>query len=252
MSAPIKEGLDYFTCDCNFEDNVELIIAEFGLKGLGILIRLWQKIYGFGGYYSDWNEDVALMFASKNGVSVGTVSEIISACVRRGIFDRGMLEHCGILTSEGIQKRYFEATKRRQQRNVRSEYLLIELPTESINVNNNSINVNNNSINVCNNSQSKVNKSKVKKRKAESVAPTLEEVKQFANEEQLCLDAGKFYRHYSATGWKIGNSPIVDWKAKARQWSAEDKAKQPEQPSFDVARFEQYVDNRELAYRKES
>ena len=170
MAAPLKNGLDYFTLDCVFDDKVELVIAEFGMKGLGVLVKLWQKIYNSEGYYCLWDSDVALMFSNKistaeSVVSVNVVSEIISACIRRGVFDRGMYERCGILTSTGIQKRYFEATKRRQSLNVIGEYLLIKAPSNAVNVNNNSINVNNNSQNVNSNSQSKVKESKVKESK---------------------------------------------------------------------------------------
>ena len=32
MARPIKEGIDYFSVDCQFSDEEKLIIAEFGLK----------------------------------------------------------------------------------------------------------------------------------------------------------------------------------------------------------------------------
>ena len=34
MARPIKEGLDYFELDCQLEEKVRLIQAEFGLKVL--------------------------------------------------------------------------------------------------------------------------------------------------------------------------------------------------------------------------
>lgn len=93
MARPTKSGLDYFTLDCHFDDKVELVIAEFGMDGLGILIRLFQKIYSDRGYYCCWNDDVALLFSRKNGVGGNVVSEVIGACIRRGIFDSGMYQH---------------------------------------------------------------------------------------------------------------------------------------------------------------
>lgn len=33
MSRPQKEGIDYFSLDCQFNDNVKLIQAEFGPVG---------------------------------------------------------------------------------------------------------------------------------------------------------------------------------------------------------------------------
>ena len=166
MARPIKEGLDYFTLDCHFDDKVELVIAEFGMTGLGILIRLFQKIYSDNGYYCRWNDDVALLFSQKNGLGGNVVSEVISACLRRGVFDRGKYEYCSILTSKGIQERYLEASKRRTSLNFKNDYLLIDIPSNQINVDNNEVNVDINSENESNNSQSKVNKSKVDKSKS--------------------------------------------------------------------------------------
>ncbi len=166
MARPIKEGLDYFTLDCHFDDKVELVIAEFGMTGLGILIRLFQKIYSDNGYYCCWNDDVALLFSQKNGLSGNVVPEVISACIRRGVFDCGMYQHYSILTSKGIQTRYLEASKRRTSLNLKNDYLLIDIPSNKVNVDNNSINVDINSKKDSNNTQSKVNKSKSNKSKS--------------------------------------------------------------------------------------
>ena len=161
MARPQKEGIDYFPVDCQFNDDVKLIQAEFGLIGLGILIRIWQKIYGGKGFYTDWNNDVMLMFASECGVGVNVVKEVVFACFRRGLFDRQMYDQYQILTSEGIQERYAEATERRSSQKIDGRYLLIVMPKNWVNVNNNSINADNNSENADDNPQSKVNKSKV-------------------------------------------------------------------------------------------
>ena len=166
MARPIKEGLDYFTLDCHFDDKVELVIAEFGMTGLGILIRLFQKIYSDNGYYCCWNDDVALLFSQRNGVGGNVVSEVISACLRRGVFDCGMYKHCSILTSKGIQTRYLEASKRRTSLNLNNDYLLIDIPSNQVNADNNSVNVDINSNNDSNNPQSKVKKSKADKSKS--------------------------------------------------------------------------------------
>jgi hypothetical protein len=161
MARPQKEGIDYFSVDCQFNDKVKLIQAEFGLIGIGCLLKLWQKIYGEKGYYSRWDDDVALVFAQdcKSGASV--VKEVVSACLRRGIFDRDMYEKYQILTSVGIQERYAEATDRRTSQKIEARYLLIPMPSNWVNVDNNPINVDNNPENADDNTQSKVNKSKV-------------------------------------------------------------------------------------------
>lgn len=123
-----KVKLDWFKLDCQMDDKIELIEAEFGLTGFAVVVKLFQKIYGSEGYYCEWNSDVALVFARKNGVGANVVSEIISASIRRGIFDERMLNEFGILTSHGIQSRYFdsEAIQRRKLENLKPEYLLVK------------------------------------------------------------------------------------------------------------------------------
>lgn len=162
MARPTKEGLDYFSIDCVLNDRVKFIIAEFKVVGWGILTLLWKKIYGEKGYYTHWDDDVALLFASECGVGVNVVGEVVSACLRRGIFDRGLYDQYRILTSEGIQERFAEATSRRSSQKIDGRYLLIAAPKNWVSVDNNSVSVDNNSINVDNNTQSKVKESKVK------------------------------------------------------------------------------------------
>ena len=162
MPRPQKEGLDYFSVDCQFSDSVKLIQAEFGLVGIGVLIRLWQKIYGEKGYYTKWDADVAMMFASECNVGVNVVCEVVSACLRRGLFDKNAYDRHSILTSASIQMRFAEATSRRESQKVFASYLLIPVRKNWVFVDNNSQNVDNNSQNVDDNPQSKVKESKVK------------------------------------------------------------------------------------------
>ena len=55
----MTEGIPYFSLDCRFDDKLEEIEDMFGMKGLGIIIKLFQKIYGIHGYYCEWNDRVA-------------------------------------------------------------------------------------------------------------------------------------------------------------------------------------------------
>ena len=162
---PPKEGLDYFELDCHMDEKVRKIQAEFGLKGIAVFVLLLQRIYGEKGYYCPWNDDELLLFMSDTGATGGDrnlINEIVLACIRRDIFSHELYEKYGILTSSGIQKRYFRATSRRGWQNVKEEYLLVSVGKNSINVSNNSINVSNNSISACRNAtreeKDKINK----------------------------------------------------------------------------------------------
>lgn len=161
MARPPRQGVDYFPLDCHMSDSIKLIQAEFGLVGYAVVIKLWQKIYSDRGYYTEWGRDVALVFADENKVGANVVQEVVRVCLKRGIFDQRMFDEYGILTSDGIQKRFAEATARRTFIEADRRYLLIAAPSNWVFDSRNSINVDNNAVNVDNNPQSKVKKSKV-------------------------------------------------------------------------------------------
>ena len=106
------------------------------------------------------------------------MSEIVSAAIRRGIFDEGLYKKYSILTSRGIQRRYFEVVSRRKEVIVKKEYLLIEVTQKYKNVNISGENVDISSENVDISEQRKVKESKVKKSKEKEsmqYAPDAEE-----------------------------------------------------------------------------
>ena len=166
MARQFKEGLDYFELDCVLDDNIRLLQAEFGLKGFAIIVKLWQKIYSGHGYYCEWSQDISLLFASDNGLSSGEMNlmeNVIERALDRDVFSRDKFEQFSILTSRGIQKRYFHAVSRRENVSIKKEYLLIEVRNKTINVNNNSENVNSNSEYENRSTQSSGEKSREKK-----------------------------------------------------------------------------------------
>ncbi len=134
MGRTVKEGLDYFPLDTVMDTKIKLIKAEFGLVGFALVVMLYQRIYGEHGYYCEWTDEVALLFASENGVGGCVVSELIAACIRRGIFSEEMYKKYSILTSKGVQARYFEATSRRVRSKLKDEYLLVSVADFKINV----------------------------------------------------------------------------------------------------------------------
>ena len=163
MARPNKIGLDYFPFDVGYfeDDKIQLIEAEFGVKGGYIAVRLLCKIYREG-YFYQWGGDECLLFTKNAGAEFvpNTVDEVVKGLVRRCFFDKGCFDRFGILTSKGIQKRYFEATQRYKLVDVFEEYLLIDVSNFK-NVNIISINVDINSINADINKQKKGKEKKV-------------------------------------------------------------------------------------------
>lgn len=172
MARPNKTGLDYFPLDIDFFDDEKIVAisGEFGIKGEIVAIKLLCAIYR-NGYFILWN-DLFKFKLLKNlpGVSPELFDSILNRLVLWGFFDKGLFDSMGVLTSVGIQKRYFKISKRRKSVDD-FRYLLIEvsgcenrevfssddgdLSSDTVNVYNNGVNVSNNSfsadINVRNN-----------------------------------------------------------------------------------------------------
>lgn len=172
----MKSGLDYFPLDVCLDEKFELIEAEFGLTGFAVVVKLLQRIYGQQGYYCEWTNEVALLFGKSLGLNAkgaepggNVVSEIVTASIKRGIFDKTLFDKYHILTSHGIQKRYFEAVNRRKIVEVKKDYLLLSDTSEYKNVHIISENVNISDENADIYKQSKGEESKGKKSKVEDI-----------------------------------------------------------------------------------
>lgn len=219
----MKNGIEYFPLDVCLDDKFELLEAEFGLTGFGVVVKILSKIYGGQGYYVEWTNEVALLFAKKVGLGGNVVSEIVSASIKRGIFDARLFEEYGILTSSGIQKRYFEAVSRRKNVDVRKEYLLGSYAQKYKNVDIFGENACNSSKNVDISKQSKVEESKVEysTTTVRGGRPTVEECRSFCREKKVNTDADSFYRHFNALEWIVGGEPVKNWKALLLKWAEE-------------------------------
>jgi hypothetical protein len=109
MARPIRKGLDYFPLDVNIfeDDKLQFVSMRFEQKGELLTIKLLCKIYN-NGYYINWNDDVAALFAKSAGgsVTLGFVNEVVYELLKRDFFDKDLYTQFAILTSRGIQKRY--------------------------------------------------------------------------------------------------------------------------------------------------
>ena len=230
-----KSGIDYFPLDVSNDSKLDLIEAEFGLTGFGVVVKLLQEIYGKQGYYIEWTTEVALLFARKVGLGGNAVSEIVKAAIRRGMFSQEIFEKYGILTSRGIQRRYFEAVSRRKEITVLEDILLVECGQICGNAHIRRENVDNSSKNADSSAQSREEKSRGKESTYEGgakaatsprrrfVVPTLEEVRAYCRERGNAVDAEKWLDYYASNGWKVGKNPMVDWKAAVRTWERRDR-----------------------------
>lgn len=79
--------------------------------------------------------------------------------------------------------------------------------------------LNNDNINA--NKESIINNTKESSKRFKK--PTLEELEAYINEKGYHFSASNFINYYDSVGWKIGKSPMKDWKAACRTWEAKYK-----------------------------
>jgi hypothetical protein len=165
LARPVKTGLDYFTVDVDIDDDdkIYMLEAELGEIAFGRYIKLLASIYKGKGYYRTWDDNAKLVFSGKKHIPAADLDDLIAACLRHKIFDGELFEKYKILTSAGIQKRYFEAVKKRGKVFVEETYLLVN--TDVILSEKTAVVSEKTLVNSAAGTQSKVKESKVKERK---------------------------------------------------------------------------------------
>jgi hypothetical protein len=127
MARPKKEGLDYFPLDVAFfaDKKVRLVKGENGFIAPFVLVRLLTQIYEHG-YYDHFCEESAILIAEDTGATVEQVLKIVASACKWGFFEKGLYDKHKVLTSAGIQKRYFSGKRRDPE----GDYLVIAAKTQ--------------------------------------------------------------------------------------------------------------------------
>ena len=78
------------------------------------------------------------------------------------------------------------------------------------------------------------------------VKPTVEEVRAYCKERNNNVDADKFISHYDSNGWKVGKTPMKDWRSAVRTWERNNfnnnksVPEEPSKPQFNIVKAEGY------------
>lgn len=126
MARPHKLGLDYFPFDVDFfaDEKIAAISGEFGIKGEITAIKLLCAIYR-NGYFILWSEPMKYkLLRDLPGVSSELFDQIVNRLVKWGFFDETLFNTVKVLTSRGIQKRYFSIVRRRGKLQ-KKDYILV-------------------------------------------------------------------------------------------------------------------------------
>ena len=135
MARPQKENVDYWPFDVGlFQDRkFRLIRSEFGIKGAYIALELINMAYSENGYYAKFGEEDCLLMSEGvgGGCEASFIMEVVRGCCRRSLFDEGIYNAFGVLTSHGIQQRYLRIIgKNRADVRFIKEYFLLDISDE--------------------------------------------------------------------------------------------------------------------------
>lgn len=165
MARPLSRGIEYYPLDVDFMNDIKIrkIMKSCGPNSIAIIILLLGNIYKDEGYFMKWDEDVCFLVADEVGAKEVYVKEVLKKCLQVDLFSSELFEKYKIITSKGIQKRFFEITKRRKRDNLINEYLLVNVTETGVNVTETIVTEAETGVIVSKSTQSKVKESKVKK-----------------------------------------------------------------------------------------
>ena len=165
MARPLSRGIEYYPLDVDFLNDLKIkkIMKSCGPNSIAIIILLLGNIYKDEGYFMKWDEDVCFLVADEVGAKEVYVKEVLKKCLQVDLFSSELFEKYKIITSKGIQKRFFEITKRRKRDNLINEYLLVNVTETGVIVAETIVTEAETGVIVSKSTQSKVKESKVKK-----------------------------------------------------------------------------------------
>ena len=130
--APKKKALDYFPKMCNFYDDDKImdLLEEYGPLGVTVYDCILTTVYAHG-YYVETSIDKLSRKVIRNigsrWAKKAVVMQVILFCADIGLIDDALLNQ-GVITSAGIQRRYYEVAVRLMKRQLYDKkYWLIEL-----------------------------------------------------------------------------------------------------------------------------
>lgn len=138
MAGKSKKRIDYAGWSVDIFSNdtkIDKLLDAQGWDGFGVYFYLCNMAFGSEGYFYEWCYDLCATTARKmgGGVGAGTVKEAVDYCLQIGLFDKGLFDRWGVLTSRGIQKSFLVVLKNKNRRGteIYKEYWLLDKNEEN-------------------------------------------------------------------------------------------------------------------------
>ena len=134
IGRPQKKGLDYYSFDTTFFEDVKIRkIVRDCQGGNGIIVYIYFKTQIYkNGYYMELDDEWYTWASLDLAYPEDFVVQCIEYMTKIELFDRELYEKHKILTSRDVQKQYFYICQlnKRKKPSTSLPYLLIELPKE--------------------------------------------------------------------------------------------------------------------------
>lgn len=244
-------GADYFSHDIDMRNDIKVkaLRRKFSHTGYAVWCFMLEYLTDCTNFEFDYNEVSQELLASDFDVPVAELREIIAYSVKIGL-----LQHeDGKIFSAAHKRRFVRMLEVRQRRAEaarrngrkggnpnfkKGQPNPYYWTTESVMEDNPNITQETTEDNPIV-EQSNVEYSRVKKQKespkgekktaSRFSAPTVDEVRAYAQEKGYNVDPEHFVDYYTSNGWRVGRNPMKDWRATVRTWASRDRAQTPVQ-----------------------
>lgn len=244
-------GADYFSHDIDMRNDIKVkaLRRKFSHTGYAVWCFMLEYLTDCTNFEFDYDEVSQELLASDFDVPVAELREIIDYSVKIGL-----LQHeDGKIFSAAHKRRFVRMLEVRQRRAEaarrngrkggnpnfkKGQPNPYYRTTESVMEDNPNITQETTEDNPIV-EQSNVEYSRVKKQKespkgekktaSRFSAPTVDEVRAYAQEKGYNVDPEHFVDYYTSNGWRVGRNPMKDWRATVRTWASRDRAQTPVQ-----------------------
>lgn len=126
MGNKPKKGFDYFSLEVRIFDNIKIrkLLKYQSNSAVLVYINILCFIYEKG-YYIEFDDDLPFYISEKLKINEKEVIDAIKTCCDVGLFDKNLCEKHRILTSAGIQERYFTMCTSSKRKFIKCNFLLI-------------------------------------------------------------------------------------------------------------------------------
>lgn len=251
MARQNKNDAEFFPHDADMRNDIKVtaIRRKFSHTGYAVWCFLLETLTDSEDFEVPYSEVDQELLAADYDVPVEELREIIDYATRIGLLQ----QEDGKVYSEALKRRFIPLLEARERRRQRAEINrqngrrggnpnfrkgqpnpYYQRGEDNQNITETAQNITEDNPKV---KESKAKESKAikktpvgeKKNASRFSAPTVDEVRAYAQEKGFSIDPEHFVDYYTSNGWRVGRNPMKDWRATVRTWASRDRAQTPVQ-----------------------